>query len=79
MSSYSQREIEVSRLVVEGFSNSDIARSLGISRNTVRCHLKKIYARIGQPSRAILVREFMLGHLEDLIREQQVPRQAKAR
>lgn len=47
----SGREIEVLRLVAAGRSNQEIAQALIVSPNTVKTHLKNIYAKLGAASR----------------------------
>lgn len=44
--SLSEREIEVLKLLGEGFSNQEIASQLYISLNTVKAHLKSIYGKL---------------------------------
>lgn len=46
-----ERELEVLNLVAEGFSNPQIARRLGVSRNTVKFHVSSIIAKLGASSR----------------------------
>jgi DNA-binding NarL/FixJ family response regulator len=48
----STRECEVLALIVEGFSNQEIAEELGIARNTVKNHLRSILAKLGVRNRA---------------------------
>ncbi|MBN1231682.1 MAG: response regulator [Anaerolineales bacterium] len=47
-----EREIEVLELVVAGLGNKEIAAKLFISTNTVKRHLKSIFAKLGVNSRA---------------------------
>ena len=54
LSALSTREIEVLERVVSGKRNKSIATELGISENTVKFHLSKIYRRLGVQSRTEL-------------------------
>jgi DNA-binding NarL/FixJ family response regulator len=45
------REIEVLRMLAEGFSNKEIASRLGISDHTVKFHISSILAKLGASSR----------------------------
>lgn len=47
----SEREIEILKLVATGASNKEIAQRLYISSNTVKVHLRNIFAKIGAESR----------------------------
>ena len=48
------REMEVSGLVSSGFTNRQIAKSLDISEQTVKTHLRNIYSKTGIHDRANL-------------------------
>jgi LuxR family maltose regulon positive regulatory protein len=48
----SDRELEVLRLVAQGMTNQEIADELVISVNTVKSHVKNIYARLQVRNRA---------------------------
>lgn len=47
----SEREIEILRLVATGVGNKEIALKLAISPNTVKVHLRNVFAKIGASSR----------------------------
>ncbi len=47
----SEREIEILRSVASGASNKEIAARLSISPNTVKVHIRNIFAKIGVQSR----------------------------
>ena len=49
------RERNVLQYLVEGLSNKEIARSLGLSDGTVKVHLHNIYAKTGMNNRTSLV------------------------
>jgi DNA-binding CsgD family transcriptional regulator/pimeloyl-ACP methyl ester carboxylesterase len=50
------RERQILALLASGTSNSDIARQLGISVNTVTRHLTHVYAKIGAENRVQAIR-----------------------
>jgi LuxR family maltose regulon positive regulatory protein len=52
------RELEVARLVVEGFSNKNIAEKLRIKDSTVKAHLTHIFQKTGTQSRSGLHKIF---------------------
>ncbi|MGB0119347.1 MAG: helix-turn-helix transcriptional regulator [Solirubrobacterales bacterium] len=45
------REFEIAQMAAVGFRNSEIAESLHIATGTVKCHIRKIYAKMGVDSR----------------------------
>jgi len=45
------RETHILTLVAKGHSNKDIARSLGIAPETVKSHVKSIFAKLGVSGR----------------------------
>lgn len=47
----SERELEVLRLLASGLNNQEISISLVVSPNTVKSHIKNIYAKLGVNSR----------------------------
>ena len=55
----SRREAEVARLLVDGYSNVNIAALFGLSPNTVRTFMRRIYTKVGVFNRADLVRRLM--------------------
>jgi len=47
----SERELEVLRLIAEGYSNAEIARKLYITTGTVKRHINNIYGKLDADSR----------------------------
>lgn len=43
----SRRELEVLRLITEGASNTEIARKLYVSPNTIKTHVRNILGKLG--------------------------------
>lgn len=41
------REVEVTRYLVRGWRNKDIAAALGVSTKTVEAHKSRVYAKLG--------------------------------
>jgi DNA-binding NarL/FixJ family response regulator len=50
------REVEVLRLLSQGFSNAQIAEQLIISPRTIHAHVRSIYSKLGVTSRAAATR-----------------------
>lgn len=46
-----ERELEVLRLLLQAMSNKTIARTLGLSPETVKWHLSRVYSKLGVSSR----------------------------
>ncbi|AXH96648.1 response regulator [Ornithinimicrobium avium] len=51
----SPRELEVLRLVADGMSNREVARSLFVSEATVKTHLNHLFGKLGAESRTAAV------------------------
>lgn len=60
----SPREIEVLAALAQGESNKEIARRLGVSPNTVKTHLSRLFAKLDAGNRtAAIARARQLGLL----------------
>ncbi|MGP4113370.1 helix-turn-helix transcriptional regulator [Streptomyces sp. 4N509B] len=60
----SARELEITRLISAGATTGSMAEHLGISRHTVRDHVKAVFAKVGVTSRGELVARLFTEHLE---------------
>ena len=61
----SGRELDVLNLLAKGLTKTEIAKVLEISPNTVDCHVKKLYAKLGVRNGPEAVYEaFMTGYLK---------------
>ncbi|HJY43674.1 MAG TPA: helix-turn-helix transcriptional regulator [Propionibacteriaceae bacterium] len=71
MSAYglTEREQELTRLVLQGFSTIDIADHLVISVNTVQGHLRNIFTKTGVRARRDLVTKIFFAHYEPRLRD----------
>jgi len=65
----SEREQDVTHLVLQGCSTSEIADRLFISAHTVQQHLKAIFEKTGVRSRRDLVGSVFFGHYEPRVRD----------
>jgi DNA-binding CsgD family transcriptional regulator len=57
------REIEIVELLADGQGNREIARSLAISEETIKTHLRRIYEKLGASGRAQAVAIALRQHL----------------
>lgn len=55
----SKREREIARLLVAGYSGVNVAAISGLSENTVRTYVRRLYQKLGVANRADLVRKLI--------------------
>ena len=59
MEGLSKREREIARLLVAGYSGVNVAAIAGLSENTVRTYVRRLYGKLGVSNRADLVRRLV--------------------
>jgi len=64
-----EREQQLTRLVLQGYSTADIGERLVISVHTVQEHLKKVFDKTGVRSRRDLVTKVFFAHYEPRLRD----------
>jgi len=60
---FTQRQVEIARLVSVGASSKDIGFKLGIAESTVKNHLSVMFRKLGQSSRMGFMREINEQHI----------------
>jgi len=68
-----EREFEISQLVLSGFSGKNIAEKLKISIETVRAHKKHIYTKLNINSQSELFAIFYQAHADSSTKDAQQP------
>jgi DNA-binding CsgD family transcriptional regulator len=71
MSAYglTEREQQLTRLILQGFSTIDVADRLVISVHTVQSHLRSIFTKTGVRTRRDLVTKIFFAHYEPRLRD----------
>jgi DNA-binding CsgD family transcriptional regulator len=54
MAELSPRQLELARLVADGYTNAEIASKLQLSRQTVKNHVRAAYEKLGVHNRVLL-------------------------
>jgi DNA-binding CsgD family transcriptional regulator len=67
---FSQRELEVTRLIASGLGTSQIAAKLFLSPHTVRDHVKAVFEKVGVSSRGELVAKVFADHYASVPHEE---------
>lgn len=62
-----ERELEIVEMVIDGFTNLNIAAKRGVSENAVKASLYRIFAKCGVGSRRELASEHMKDRLGRLL------------
>ncbi|MCB6183283.1 LuxR C-terminal-related transcriptional regulator [Leeia sp. TBRC 13508] len=65
-STLTTRELEISRLMLSGFSSKGIASRLGIATETVKVHRKHLYSKLGINSQSELFSLFLRETVSDV-------------
>jgi DNA-binding NarL/FixJ family response regulator len=55
----SPRELQIAKLICQGFRNDDIAENLHITLGTVKTHIRNIYRRVQVESKIAMLLRFV--------------------
>jgi DNA-binding NarL/FixJ family response regulator len=62
-SDFTRRELEVLKLIAEGYTNHQIAEKIFVSKRTVEGHRQSLLEKTGSKNTAMLIRNAVLGQL----------------
>lgn len=65
--SLTDREVEILNMGLDGSSNREIGKAMGISFQTVKNHFKNIYRKMGVHGRTQMATRWALSHSDDSV------------
>lgn len=67
------REVQVAKLVCQGFDNEKIAKDLNIKPGTVKAHLRSLYRRVHAGSKIVMLLKFLTSATEFSLKSGIIP------